>query len=262
MEPLKVAVVTGGSRGIGLAVIDRFLQEEDWRVVSIDIRPVGRQRERVRAVCADVANPEAVGEAFESVAAMEGEITALVNNAGVQRVALSHVMTVESWQEVISTNLTGPFLCSRQAVPLLRSPGAAIVNVSSVASQLGLSGRGPYCSAKAGLLGLTRVMAVELAKRGVRVNAVAPGFTRTELIAQGIQNGSLQEEWMTRQVPMARLAEPSEVAAVVYFLCSTEASFITGQCVVVDGGWSVQGLPEVPDWLDTETLNGMAAGSC
>lgn len=252
MATLQVAVVTGGSRGIGRAIIDRFLQGEDWNVVAIDVNPVERTNSRLRSVRADVGNADMVCRAFESIATTEGEIAALVNNAGIQRVALIHKMPILSWQEVINTNLTGAFLCSQQAIPLFGLSGGAIVNISSVASQLGLSGRGPYCSAKAGLLGLTRVMALELAERGVRVNAVAPGFTRTELIAEGLENGSLEEEWMIRRVPMARLADPAEIAAAVHFLCSADASFITGQCVVVDGGWSIQGLPEVPDWLESE----------
>lgn len=251
---MKTAVVTGGSRGIGLAVINAFVQAEGWRVVSIDAQEPTAPDERVRTIQADVKDPDAIAKAFRSIAGAEGDISALVNNAGIQRVALTHMMPAGMWNEVIATNLTGAFHCSQAAVPLFGTEGGAIVNVSSVASLLGLAGRGPYCAAKAGLLGLTRVMALELATRGVRVNAVAPGFTRTELISQGIDDGSLHESWMTRRVPMGRLADPSEIASAVYFLCSSAASFITGQSLVVDGGWSVQGLPDAPEWLQADAL--------
>lgn len=249
---MKTAVVTGGSSGIGLAVVETFIERGDWRVVSVDIRQPASADERVRTIQADVKNPGEVDHAFDIVASEEGSIHALVNNAGIQRVGLTQSMAISAWNEVIATNLSGAFHCSQSAIRRFSYIGGAIVNVSSVAALLGLAGRGPYCAAKAGLLGLTRAMALELAARGVRVNAVAPGFTRTELISQGLADGSLQESWMTRRVPMARLARPSEIASAVHFLCSADASFITGHCLVVDGGWSVQGLPNTPEWLQTD----------
>jgi 3-oxoacyl-[acyl-carrier protein] reductase len=130
-----------------------------------------------------------------------------------------------------------------------RDGGSSIVHIASTAAQVGLPGRGPYSAAKAGLLALTRVMAVELASVGIRVNAVGPGFTRTGLVDQAIRDGSLNEPWMLERVPMGRLAEPLEIARVVRFLASDEASYVTGQVVFVDGGWIAQGIGKAPNWL-------------
>jgi NAD(P)-dependent dehydrogenase (short-subunit alcohol dehydrogenase family) len=157
---------------------------------------------------------------------------------------------VETWQAVIDTNLTGAFLCAAAVIPIMRRQGSgSIVQIASTAAFVGLPGRGPYSAAKAGMLGLTRELAVELAPAGIRVNAVAPGFTRTGLVEQAIQDGSLNEQWMLERVPMGRLAQPDEIARVVRFLASDDASYITGQCVIVDGGWTVQGIQAAPDWL-------------
>ena len=129
--------------------------------------------------------------------------------------------------------------------------GGAIVSIASTAAVVGLPGRGPYCAAKAGILGLTRALALEVAAAKIRVNAVAPGFTRTKFIEQGLADGSLREDWMVARVPMHRLAEVEEIAEAVRFLAGEESSYMTGQSIVVDGGWTVQGLPEAPDWLQT-----------
>ena len=129
--------------------------------------------------------------------------------------------------------------------------GGAIVSIASTAAFVGLPGRGAYCAAKAGILGLTRALATEVATARIRVNAVAPGFTRTRFIEQGLADGSLQEDWMVNRVPMHRLARTEEIAEAVRFLAGDEASYMTGQAMVVDGGWTVQGIPDAPDWLQT-----------
>ena len=122
-----------------------------------------------------------------------------------------------------------------------RGKGGAIIRIASTAAFVGLPGRGPYCAAKAGIMGLTRALALEVATANIRVNAVAPGFTRTKLIEQGIENGSLQEEWMVERVPMDRLAAPEEIAGIACFLASDAAAYMTGQVIIADGGWTVQG---------------------
>jgi NAD(P)-dependent dehydrogenase (short-subunit alcohol dehydrogenase family) len=154
------------------------------------------------------------------------------------------------WSAVIATHLNGFFLCASEAVPRMVARGkGSIVSIASTAAFVGLPGRGAYCAAKAGILGLTRALSLEVATAGVRVNAVAPGFTRTKLIEQGLADGSLQEDWMVARVPMGRLAGPHEIANAVRWLAGDEASYVTGQTIVVDGGWTVQGIPEAPSWL-------------
>jgi NAD(P)-dependent dehydrogenase (short-subunit alcohol dehydrogenase family) len=143
------------------------------------------------------------------------------------------------------------FLCCSEAMPRMigQGQGGAIVSIASTAAFVGLPGRGPYCAAKAGILGLTRAIALEGAPAGVRVNAVAPGFTRTEMVQEGLSNGSLREEWMLARVPLKRLAVPDEVAHAVRFLAGDEAGYITGQTIVVDGGWTIQGVSSAPEHL-------------
>lgn len=160
-------------------------------------------------------------------------------------------LSFDSWSAVIGTHLTGFFLCASAAMPRMikQARGGAIVSIASTAAFVGLPGRGPYTAAKAGLVGLTRSLAVEAAPHRIRVNAVAPGFTRTAIIEDAVANGSLQEEWMLERVPMRRLAEPAEIASVVRFLASDAAAYVTGQTIVADGGWTIQGINKSPDWL-------------
>jgi NAD(P)-dependent dehydrogenase (short-subunit alcohol dehydrogenase family) len=241
----RLVVVTGGARGIGDAVVSAFRELGDT-IVSLDLIECESPREGCRYVHCDVTDPESVHAAFERLE----RVDVLVNNAGIQRVGAIGELPFEEWQAVLATHLTGAFLCCSQAVPKMRTRGSgAVVQIASTAAFVGLPGRGPYSAAKAGLGALTRVMAVELAPLGIRVNAVAPGFTRTQLVQQALDDGSLQEDWMVARVPMGRLAQPEEIARVVRFLASDEASYVTGQILVVDGGWTVQGIGAAPGWL-------------
>jgi len=241
----RLVVVTGAARGIGDAIVGAFREAGD-DVVSLDLGDCERPREGCRYVHCDITDPEAVRAAFEPLE----RVDVLVNNAGIQRVGLIGELSYDQWQAVLATHLSGAFLCNSQAVPKMRAHGSgAIVHVASTAAFVGLPGRGPYSAAKAGLGALTRVMAVELAPLGIRVNAVAPGFTRTPLVQQALDDGSLQEDWMVARVPMGRFARPEEIARVVRFLASDEASYVTGQVLVADGGWTVQGIGAAPGWL-------------
>ncbi len=246
----KVVAITGASRGIGDAIAIRFL-EEGAKVFSLDLGEPDEARDGVTYLKADVANPENVAEAFGRIDQEGGQIDILINNAGVQRVALAENMSAEDWHLVLNTHLTGMHLCCAQAIRRMRAggKGGAIVSIASAAGIVGIPGRGPYSAAKAGIEGLTRVYATECASANIRVNAVAPGSTRTKLIEQGLKDGSIRGEWQVERIPMGRLAEPWEIADPVVYLASDRASYITGQTLVVDGGWTVQGMVHIAEWL-------------
>ncbi len=247
----RIAVITGAARGIGDA-ISAALIEEGARVFSLDMIEPEETRTGVTYLTTDVTNPDSVAEAFATVDRDAGQLDILVSNAGIQRHGLVGKISYADFSAVIATHLSGLFLCASEAIPRMVKRGkGSIVSIASTAAFVGLPGRGPYCAAKAGILGLTRAMAVEVAASGVRVNAVAPGFTRTKFIDISLQNGSLREDWMVERVPMHRLADVAEIAKAVRFLASDESSYMTGQSVVVDGGWIVQGIPEAPEWLKT-----------
>ena len=222
-------------------------------VVSLDKIQPEEARPGVTYLEADVSNPDSVEAAFAAIESAGETPDILVNNAGIQRVGLIGKLPFEEWQAVIGTHLTGFFLCASQAVPRMvkRGKGGAIISIASTAAYVGIPGRGPYCAAKAGIVGLTRTLALEVAAVGIRVNAIAPGYTRTKLVEEGIRNGSLKEEWMLERVPMGRLAQPAEIAGIACFLASDAAAYITGQVITADGGWTIQGQSRTPGWLTT-----------
>ncbi len=238
----KVALVTGGSRGIGQAVA-RELADGGARVVIADLvapdpGAVGDY------VLADISLASGVQRLFDDVLASHGRMDILVNNAGVRRNGPTESMALADWTAVLDVNLTAAFLCSAALArhAFERRTRAAIVNIASAAAEVGMPGRAPYCASKAGLVGLTRALAVEWAERGIRVNAVGPGFTRTHMYDWAVQQGVLDDVSMLRRVPMKRLGEPEEIARAVRFLASDDASYITGQVLYVDGGWLAMGI--------------------
>jgi 3-oxoacyl-[acyl-carrier protein] reductase len=234
----KVALVTGGSRGIG-AAISRELGKAGARV-AVNFRSGREAADEVAAeigglaLQADVSNPEEVQALVERVEGELGDIDALVNNAGVTRDTLIARMTDDDWQMVIDTNLRGTFNTSRAVSrKMLRRRAGSIVNLSSVVGVHGNPGQANYAASKAGIIGLTKALARELGSRGVRVNAIAPGYISTEL------TDVLPEEargLILQNTPLGRLGEPEDVAGAVRFLCSDEAAFITGEVLLVDGG--------------------------
>ncbi|MBV8103615.1 MAG: SDR family oxidoreductase [Hyphomicrobiales bacterium] len=248
----RVAVVTGAARGIGDAIAER-LMADGGVVFSFDMTPPMEPRTGVVYLQADVTDPASVAQAFKAVDDQAGRIDILVNNAGIQRVGLVGKLSFADWSAVVATHLDGFFICASEAVPRMVAGGrgGAIISIASTAAFVGLPGRGAYCAAKAGILGLTKALSLEVASARIRVNAVAPGFTRTKLIDQALADGSLQEDWMTARVPMKRLAATREIANVVRFLAGDEASYVTGQTIIADGGWTVQGIPDAPSWLQT-----------
>ncbi|HEV3044044.1 MAG TPA: SDR family NAD(P)-dependent oxidoreductase [Roseiarcus sp.] len=248
----RVAAVTGGARGIGDAIAARLLID-GASVFALDKAAPSEPRDGVVYLEADVTDPASVAAAFKAIDAAAGQIDILVNNAGIQRVGLVGKVSFADWSAVVATHLNGFFLCASEAVPRMvaRGKGGAIVSIASTAAFVGLPGRSAYCAAKAGILGLTRALSLEVASVGIRVNAVAPGFTRTKFIDQALADGSLQEDWMIARVPMKRLAATEEIANAVRYLAGDEASYVTGQSLVADGGWIVQGIPHAPSWLQT-----------
>jgi 3-oxoacyl-[acyl-carrier protein] reductase len=186
------------------------------------------------AVELEVADATSVAAAVAKVIEAWGRIDILVNNAGVTQDNLALRMKLSDWQAVLDTNLTGAFLCTKECLrPMVRARGGAVVNVSSVAGGLGNPGQANYCASKAGLEGLTRSLAREYANRGIRINAVAPGFITTDM-TDALGDKARQE--LLGQIPLARLGAPADVAEAVMFLASERASYITGHVLHVNGG--------------------------
>jgi 3-oxoacyl-[acyl-carrier protein] reductase len=234
----KVALVTGGSRGIG-AAISRELAKAGAKV-AVNYRAGREAADEVAgeigglAVQADVSKPEEVNALIERVEGELGDIDALVNNAGVTRDTLIARMSDEDWEIVIDTNLRGTFNTSRAVSrKMLRRRAGSIVNLSSVVGVHGNPGQANYAASKAGIIGLTKALARELGSRGVRVNAIAPGYVSTELT--DVLNDE-QRGLILGNTPLGRLGEPEDIASAVRFLCSDEAAFITGEVLLVDGG--------------------------
>jgi 3-oxoacyl-[acyl-carrier protein] reductase len=233
-----VAVVTGGSRGIG-AAISRELARAGAKV-AVNCRSGTEAADRVAGeigglvVQADVSDPAEAQALVERVEEELGDIDALVNNAGVTRDTLVARMSDDDWQAVIDTNLRGTFNTSRAiSRRMMRRRSGAIVNLSSVVGIHGNPGQANYAASKAGIIGLTKALARELGSRGVRVNAIAPGYITTELT--DVLNDE-QRGLILGNTPLGRLGEPEDVAGAVRFLCSDDAAFITGEVLLVDGG--------------------------
>lgn len=245
----QLVVVTGGARGIGAAIIRAFV-DEGARAVSLDLAEPEEELPRTRYLRADVGDRASVEAAFAAIDEAEGPLDVLVNNAGIQRVGLTETFDPAVWRQVIDVHLFGMFHCTAMAFARMKPRRrGSIISISSTAAFVGIPGRGPYTAAKGAISALTRELAVEVATDGIRVNAVAPGSTLTPLVQQGLDDGSIQEDWILSEIPMRRLGRVEEIASVVRFLASEEASYITGQTIVVDGGWTVQGMRDRPDWL-------------
>jgi 3-oxoacyl-(acyl-carrier-protein) reductase len=242
----RVAVVTGSARGIG-KTIARRLFDAGASVVIVDLNADDVDRacrevsdasepggdERVAGFSCDVSQPDAVEALFSSVKKRFGRLDILVNNAGITRDNLFGRMSFEEWKKVIDVNLTGTFLCCRHALPMLRkSPFGRIINMSSMSAG-GNIGQANYAASKAGVIGFTKTLAIELARRHVTVNAVAPGFIDTDM-TRAIPE-KFRQHWIER-IPVGRAGTADDVARVVVFLASRKASYVTGEVVEVDGG--------------------------
>ncbi|MBY0374132.1 MAG: 3-oxoacyl-[acyl-carrier-protein] reductase [Bryobacteraceae bacterium] len=238
----RIALVTGASRGIGracavtlaqagfrLAIAARSLDKLEE--LATELRGQGAE---VFVVELDLASPESIKEAFAKVTKEFGPISVLVNNAGITKDGLAMRMKKDDWDSVINTNLTGAFLCSQQVLNgMMKERWGRIINISSVVGETGNAGQTNYVASKAGLIGLTKALAKEIASRNITVNAVAPGFIETDMTA--VLNDELKGK-LLEQIPMKRLGQAADIAEAVRFLASEHAGYITGHVLDVNGG--------------------------
>jgi NAD(P)-dependent dehydrogenase (short-subunit alcohol dehydrogenase family) len=232
---MRVVVVTGGMKGIGAAIARAFEGEGD-RVAILDIAEGAPYR-------CDVLDRLEVDAAIAAVERDVGPIDVLVNNAGINTVGASEDLPEEEWHRVMGVLCDGVFFCSQAAGRyMLERRRGVILTITSINATLAFPRRLAYCAAKSAAKMITEVLAIEWADRGIRVNAIAPGVVRTDLVDDLIRSGVVREELYTRRAPMRRLARPAEIARAAVFLASEEqASFITGTTLVVDGGWTAFG---------------------
>jgi NAD(P)-dependent dehydrogenase (short-subunit alcohol dehydrogenase family) len=243
----KVALVTGAARGIGFATAKRFLAE-GWNVALLDIegKLLSESVEALAtphtlALICDVSDANAVGSAFAAIERRFGRLDALINNAGIAVFAPLLETSEADWSRVLEVNLTGPFLCTKAAVPLMREHGGgAIVNITSISAVRASTLRSAYGTSKAGLAHLTKQLAVELACLGIRVNGVAPGPVDTAMAKQ-VHTPEIRADYHDA-IPLNRYGLEEELAEAVFFLCSDRASYITGQILAVDGGFDAAGI--------------------
>jgi len=245
---LQHAVVTGGASGIGAAIAEQLAQ------AGMCVTLMGRDQEKLQATAnrlrataqqVDISKPDDVQRGFAAAVQVNGPVTILVNNAGVVETSTFAKMSDELWNAMLAVNLTGTYLCTKSVVDSMSEAGfGRIINIASTAALKGYAYVSAYCAAKHGVLGLTRALALELAQKGVTVNAVCPGYTDTEMVSRSldtiIERTSMdREQALTELVkgnPQGRLIKPQEIAETVLWLCNPNSASITGQAIAVAGG--------------------------
>ncbi|MEC5145674.1 SDR family oxidoreductase [Chitinophaga sp. 212800010-3] len=244
----KVAFITGGNSGIGKAAAI-LIAREGARVMVADVKEnqealneILKEGTDARFVKCDVSRPEEVERAVAETVAVFGSLDVALNNAGVVDASLLHEKTIEEWQRVLNINLSGVFYGMKYQIAQMRKQpgGGAIVNMGSIMSQVGEQGIAAYASSKHGLVGLTKVAALENATNNIRVNAIGPGYIETPLLMDNSASGAEYRAYMESKHAMKRLGKPEEIAKVFLFLASDDASFCTGAYLPVDGGYLIQ----------------------
>lgn len=236
-------VITGGAKGIGRGIAEGCVAA-GWQVILADqneqeVTATARELD-CAAVVLDVTDFDQVQETYRSIAGAHGGIDAVVNSAGITRTGPSAEVDPADWHKVIAVNLNGTFHSCRAAVEHLK-PGSSILNIASIAAVRALPQRAAYTASKFGIVGLTRVLAVEWAERNIRVNAIGPSWTDTPFLRELIDSGKLDEQSLIEKVPLKRLASVTDISGAARFLLSKDASFITGQTLYVDGGYTWAG---------------------
>lgn len=244
MQQAKVAIITGGARGIGLATAKRFIAQ-GWRVAIVDwdaaeLQAIASSLPDVLALERDVSKPADAQAIMDETTAHFGRIDALINNAGVADFGPIEETTFERWRAVMAVNLDGVFLCSQAAIPALKQSRGAIVNIASISGLRASTLRVAYGTSKAAVIHLTQQQAAELGEFGVRANTVAPGPVRTKL-AMAVHSQEIIDAYHDA-IPLNRYGAEDEIASVITFLCSEDASFVTGQLISVDGGFESTGI--------------------
>ena len=248
----KVAVVTGAARGIGKSNATQ-LGQDGYAVMIADIRldaatetaqELTQQGLKVAPVYVDVSDAAACTRMIDATIAQYGRLDVLVNNAGISRPQPTLEVSPEDWQRMINIQLNGGFYCAQAAGRQMVKQGepGSIINITSINTEAAFPQRASYCVAKAGMGMLTKVLAIEWAQYGIRVNGVGPAHTETEMTLQNIQKGVIAVEALQKRIPLGRLAKPLDIANAVSFLVSDKASFITGQMLYVDGGYLAYGF--------------------
>ena len=240
----KKAVVTGCSRGIGAALAYAFAQAQAHVILAVrnpeSAVTLVQQLDQINAtydvVTIDVSSVESIRHGFAEIAEKHPQIDILVNNAGMEQVTESLELPESVWDAILDTNLKGAFFCAQAAAKLMKSTGGSIINLCSLTSEVGVPGAVPYGASKTGMVGITRALASEWAKYGVRVNGIGPGYFNTDLTAVFYEN----EDWcdsMKSKIPLGRFGEMDDLTGVVLFLASNAAKYITGQVIYADGGY-------------------------
>lgn len=241
----KVAIVTGGANGIGEATASRFLAE-GATVVIADLSPPARQDNAATYIATDMTSAEQVAALVDATTEAFGRIDILVNNAGIGALAETPDMPEELWDRVFAVNTRAIFLACKFAIPVMRRHGGAIVNVASISGLAGDYAMGAYNASKGAVINYTRSLAMDCARDGIRVNGLCPGLVETAMTAQTVARKEDKEAWLS-SIPLGRMARPDEMASVIAFLASDDASYMTGSILAADGGITAHtGQPNVP----------------